>query len=142
MDFIKKQAAGFYLNIVVIVIAVMGLIRYLQNCKTSYFSNLGTNHIVVVCFIVAICAEIIFLAGYEIIGNKIVFDVFPVIAAILLTIGTILFVSSRVNGIAAIMTFTNNASTMADLNHTIISIVVCAISMILTIIASFFKVVK
>lgn len=142
MNFIKKQSIGFYLNIVVIMVAIIGLIMYLQNCKTAYFSNLGVNHFVVICFLIAIGLEIIFIAGYEVIGRKILFDICPVLTGVFLTIGTLLFISSRVNGIAAIMTFTNNASTMADLKHTVISFVCCVLGMIVTMVASFFKIVK
>ncbi len=142
MTFIKKQSAGFYLNVLAIILGIIGLVRYFANCKTAYFSNLGTDTKVIVALILGIIALAVFVAGYEVLGNKILLDVCPVVAAMAFTVATIVFVSTRVNGIAAIMTFNNNASTMADLNHTITSIVFCAAAMLLTIIGSFFKIVK
>ncbi len=142
MEFMKKQAAGFYLSLLVAIIGLVGLIRYTGNCKTAYFSNLGTDTRVLVCFVAAILLEAVFIAGSEILKKRTALDICPVAAAVLFTVGTLLFISARVNGIAAIMTFTNNASTMADLNHTVITIVFCVITMILAMAASFFSVVK
>lgn len=142
MEFLKKQSAGFYLSVLSILLVVVGTVLYFGNCKTAYFANLGVNKIVAVCFIVAIICEIVFVVGNELMGSKMIFDIFPVLTAVLLVVGTITFVSTRVNGIAAIMTFSNNESTMADLNNTIVAIAFCAIAILFSIVTSFFKVVK
>lgn len=142
MEFIKKQSAGFYLSVLTITLALIGTILYFGNCKTAYFSNLGINTTVVVCLVLAILCEIIFLIGNEIVGSQLVLDIFPILAAVLLIIGTVTFITTRVNGIAAIMTFTNNESTMADLNHTIIAIAICFVAFLFSVVTSFFKIVK
>ena len=142
MEFIKKQSAGFYLSVLTITLALIGTILYFGNCKTAYFSNLGINTTVVICLVIAILCEIIFLVGNEIMGSQLVLDIFPILAAVLLIIGTVTFITTRVNGIAAIMTFTNNESTMADLNHTIIAIAICFVAFLFSVVTSFFKIVK
>ncbi len=142
MEFIKKQSAGFYLSVLTITLALIGTILYFGNCKTAYFSNLGINTTVVVCLVLTILCEIIFLIGNEIVGSQLVLDIFPILAAVLLIIGTVTFITTRVNGIAAIMTFTNNESTMADLNHTIIAIAICFVAFLFSVVTSFFKIVK
>ena len=43
MEFIKKQSAGFYLSLLTIILAFIGIMLYFGNCKTAYFSNLGMN---------------------------------------------------------------------------------------------------
>ncbi|MDD2970234.1 MAG: hypothetical protein PHT89_09580 [Lachnospiraceae bacterium] len=142
MEFIKKQSAGFYLSLLTIILATVGTILYFGNCKTAYFSNLGINTTVVICLVIAILCEIIFLVGNEIMGSQLVLDIFPILAAVLLIIGTVTFITTRVNGMAAIMTFTNNESTMADLNHTIIAIAICFVAFLFSVVTSFFRIVN
>lgn len=142
MEFMKKQSAGFYLGTLTIILSIIGTVLYLGNCRTAYFTNLGVNTTVVACLIAAIVCEAVFLAGNEAVGSKMILDILPVASAVLLAVAVVTFVSTRVNGIAAIMTFTNNASTMADLNNTITAIAFCAVSLILCIVTSFFRVVK
>ena len=86
MEFIKKQSAGFYLSVLTITLALIGTILYFGNCKTAYFSNLGINTTVVVCLVLAILCEIIFLIGNEIVGSQLVLDIFPILAAVLFAI--------------------------------------------------------
>ena len=59
-----------------------------------------------------------------------------------LTVALANFVAARVNGIAAIMTFTNNAQNMKDLSSAVVAIAALAIAMILNMIAAFFAVTK
>lgn len=142
MGFLKKQSIGFYLSTLTIIAAVIGAAMYLGNCKTAYFANLGVNNSVVACLVIAVLLEIAFVAGNEFAGSKFILDLCPVVSAVLITVATILFISTRVNGIAAIMTFTNNASTMQDLNNTIMTIVCCVAAMLLSMVSSFFDIVK
>lgn len=66
----------------------------------------------------------------------------PVVSGVLLVTGLALFIQSRVNGIAAIMTFTNNAQNMADLSSAIVGMVALAIAMLLNMVSAFFAVRK
>ncbi len=142
MEFLKKQSAGFYLSLCTAIIGCIGTLLYFGNTKTAYFTNLGVNQTVAVTLILAVVAELVYIVLNELKGRTMISDLCPIVAAVMFVIGTITFVSTRVNGIAAIMTFTNNANTMADLKNTIVAIAFCAVAMLLAIVASFFKVVK
>ena len=37
MEFMKKQAAGFYMTLLTVILAAAGFIFYLINCHTSIF---------------------------------------------------------------------------------------------------------
>lgn len=53
-----------------------------------------------------------------------------------------MFVNVRVNGIAAVMTFENNARNMADLTSAIVGIAGCLVAAIVSIVSAFFDVSK
>ena len=142
MNFLKKQAAGFYLAAITTVFAIAGLVFYYINCNTDYFGNLGVSLSQVVCLAAACVLELVYIIGYERAGSKIYLDLLPVIAGVLLTAALVLFISSRVAGIASIMTFENNAQTMADMKSAVIGMVFCLLAIVFNIIASFFRVVK
>ena len=142
MNFLKKQSAGFYLAAITKVFAIAGLVFYYINCNTDYFGNLGVSLSQVVCLAAACVLELVYIIGYERAGSKIYLDLLPVIAGVLLTAALVLFISSRVAGIASIMTFENNAQTMADMKSAVIGMVFCLLAIVFNIIASFFRVVK
>ena len=69
MNFIKKQAAGFYLMLLALILGTAGIVFYVINCNTAYFSNLGISWGVVGCLVAGVVLEILFVAGQEIAGN-------------------------------------------------------------------------
>ncbi|WP_099467652.1 hypothetical protein [Konateibacter massiliensis] len=142
MGFIKKQAAGFYLTVIAVILAAAGIVFYLINCNTAYFVNFGVKGSVIACAVIAIVLEIAFIAASTLAGEKNYFDILPVASAVLLVTALVTFISSRVNSIASIMTFENNAQTMSDLSSAIIGMVLCLLAVIVSVTASFFKVVK
>ena len=142
MEFIKKQSAGFYITVLTVILAGAGTAFYLINCNTSYFSGLGVDKGLVSYLIIAIVLEIALIVGSQILGSKAYLDILPVASAILLVVALVTFISLRVNSIAAIMTFENNAQTMADLSSAITGIVLCLLAVLFGIIASFFNIVK
>jgi hypothetical protein len=142
MEFIKKQAFGFYLTAVAVILAVASIVFYLINCNTSYFINFGIKGSIVACIVIAIILDIAFFVLATIAGEKNYLDIFPVISSMLLVTALITFISSRVNSIASIMTFENNAQTMSDLSSAIIGMALCMLAVIVSIVASFFKIVK
>lgn len=121
---------------------VAGLVFYLINCNTDYFGNLGVSTPLTACLIISCILELVYIAGYEKIGSKIWLDAMTVIAGALLTAALVLFIASRVAGIASIMTFENNARTMADMKSAVIGMGFCLLALVFHIIASFFRVVK
>ena len=63
MNFIKKQAAGFYLTLLALILGTAGVVFYVINCNTSYFSNLGISWGVVGCLVAGVVLELLFVAG-------------------------------------------------------------------------------
>ena len=138
MNFIKKQAAGFYLMLLALILGTAGIVFYVINCNTAYFSNLGISWGVVGCLVAGVVLEILFVAGQE----KPVLDILPILAGVLLMAGFVFFVRLRVNSIATILSFERNAQTMADLSSAIIGMGCTLAAVIMTIISSFFRTVR
>lgn len=142
MTFLKKQAAGFYFATCTAVLAIVGLIYYMINTSTAYFANLGTDALVVGCIVVAVVAELVLLVAAQKMGNAQLLDLLFLAATVLIAIALVRFGTARVNGIAAIMTFENNAQTMADLSSAITGMVCLGAAMVSGMIASFCNIVK
>lgn len=142
MSFLNKQAAGFYCAALSALLAIVGLIFYLVNCKTDYFMNVGVSPVVVGCAVVAIAAEALLLLACQKAGESRALDLLAVAPAVLLMVAFVTLVGSRVASIATIMTFENNAQTMADLSSALVGIVCLLLAMLTGIIASFCKVAK
>ncbi len=137
----KKISAGLYITAIAAIAALVGLIAYMVNTGTDYFSNLGVDVSVVLCVAIAALLHVVtIVVGMK--GQPMWADIMPVAASALLMLGTIFLVSIRVNGIASIMTFEGNASTMADLTSAIVAIAACLVATIFSIIAAFFDVTK
>ncbi len=132
----KNQTSGFYLNAAAAVAALVGAVGYLINCGTNYFANLGVDPMIVVCVI----GSAVLLGAYVVLAQKeqkLWMDAIPVAVSVLLMVGTLLMVVSRVNSIAAVMTFENNASNMADLVSCIVGIAGCLVATVVSIVAAF-----
>ena len=140
MNFIKKQAAGFYLMLLALILGTAGIVFYVINCNTAYFSNLGISWGVVGCLVAGVVLEILFVAGQEKSPEMPVLDILPILAGVLLMAGFVFFVRLRVNSIATILSFERNAQTMADLSSAIMGCTLAAV--IMTIISSFFRTVR
>lgn len=140
MNFMKKQGVGFYLTALTILASVVGLAFCMVNGGTNSFHSIGTGPAVIGCAAAAIVALLLYL----ILGQKpsIAADIMPVVAGVALVIATISFIAPRVNTIASIMTFTNNAQTMADLNSAIFGTACLLAAVVLNIVASFTKVTR
>ena len=136
-----KKSIGFYATILSAAAAVVGGVAYAINCNTDYFVNLGMNPVILGCVIAAIVADVAYILVTQN-GHQMWSDIFPVAAAVLLMVATLLFIGARVNGIAAIMTYEGNAKTMADLTSAIVGIAGCLIATVVGIVASFFDTVK
>lgn len=138
MSFIKKQSAGFYLSALTILAGAVGLAYCVINGGTSSFKNIGTGPVVIGCAAAALVA----LALHIVLGQKgsILGDVMPVVAGVALVVAAAGFITPRVNTIASILTFTNNAQTMADLSSAIIGTAALLVAVLLNIVGSFLKV--
>ena len=138
MNFIKKQAAGFYLMLLALILGTAGIVFYVINCNTAYFSNLGISW----GLVAGVVLEILFVAGQEKSPEMPVLDILPILAGVLLMAGFVFFVRLRVNSIATILSFERNAQTMADLSSAIIGMGCTLAAVIMTIISSFFRTVR
>ena len=114
---------------------------YFINSNTNYFIADGLNPAVIGCSIAAIVVEVLLLLVAQK-GQKTWMDILPVAAPVLLMVSFVLFLVSRVNAIAAIMTFTNSAENMADLQSCIISLGCLLVGTIVAVVASYFDVSK
>lgn len=142
MIFLKKQSTGFYLTLLSAVLAGVGAAFYFVNCSTAYFSGMGVNAVVAACAIAAILAELGLILGSQFLGGNKLLDLLAVAPAVLLMVALVLFIGDRVAGIASILTFENNAQTMADLSSALAGIVCLALATVAGITASFFHIVS
>lgn len=133
----KKNAAGFALSILSAVVGVVGVIAYFGNAKTNSFANLGISPVVMACAVIGIAALVVRAA----LGKKdaLWLDVMPVVSSVTLILAAVQLVGTRVNTIAAIMTFNNNANTMADLKSAIAAIAALLIAAVISIVSAYFN---
>ncbi len=136
----KKLGAGMISSCITLVLAVVGFVAYIINSNTAYFSNLGKNPIVIATLVISIVALVAWMTlGKE---SPSWTDIFPVIAPACLFIGGITLLNTRINGMAAIMTFTNNAQNMADMTSAIVAIAAIIVAAIVGIVSAFLDVKK
>lgn len=146
MDFFKRQSIGFYMGILTFSITLAALVYAEINGRTAYFHNLGVESRVLDCVVASLALEIFALVSGQVHrGNRwlaLARDIALCLAAVLLVLGLVSFLSSRINGFASIMTFEQNAQNMADLQSALIAIVLFALAVVLAIVTSFFRVRK
>ncbi|MCR5100871.1 MAG: hypothetical protein K6B41_05875 [Butyrivibrio sp.] len=136
----KKITAGMITSCIALILSIVGFVAYIINSNTAYFSNLGKNPTVILALLIAIVA----LAAWVFIGKESPAwtDILPVIAPACLFVAGITLLNTRINGMAAIMTFTNNAQNMSDMSSAIVAIVAIVIAAIIGIVSAFFDVKK
>lgn len=136
----KRAIFGSIASVVTIVAAVVGLANYIMNTNTTYFAGLGKDPVVIGGAVLGIAALVLwFVLGEAKASWK---DIFPVAAPACLIVAALTLVNSRINGVAAIMTFENNAQNMADLQSAIIAIAALVIAAVLAAFTAFFDVKK
>ncbi|WP_418537255.1 hypothetical protein [Gemmiger sp.] len=131
----NKKGAGLILSLLTAIAGVVGLVFCMVNANTDSFRAVGTSPIVIGCAVIAILALVLRV----VLDNKLALaaDAMSVVAGITLVVAAVQFISPRVNTIASIMTFTNNAQTMADLSSAIYGTAALLIAVVLNIIAAF-----
>ena len=135
----NKKGAGFILSLLTAIAGVVGLVFCMVNANTDSFRAVGTSPVVIACAVIAIVALVlrVLLDGKQAVAA----DVMSVVAGVTLVVAAAQFISPRVNTIASIMTFTNNAQTMADLSSAIYGTAALLIAVVLNIIAAFTNVI-
>lgn len=134
----KKLSSGAVVACIAAVLALVGLIAYLINTKTNYYAKMGVDTSVVVCLCAAAVLSIIRLF----LGKPGWADILPVAATVLVTAGFMFLVNARVNNLAAVFTFENNAANMADTTSCIVAIAASLLAVILTVVSAFSDTVK
>jgi hypothetical protein len=144
MSFMKKQAFGFYITVLAIIAAIVGLAYYFINSHTVTFGNIALNQLTIVGSIVAIVLMVARVAMEQVKpGNpvvSIVSDVCCVITSVLLMCSTAVFICDRVNTVASVISFAQNAQSTADLQSVIVGVAAMAVATVLSIIASYLAV--
>ena len=132
----KKLSAGAVIACIAAVLAIVGLIAYLINTGTNYYAKSGVDTVVVVCLIAAAALSLVRLFyGQD--GKPAWTDLFPVCASVLAMAGFMFLLNARVNSLAAVFTFENNAANMADTTSCIVAIAACLLAVIMTVISAF-----
>ena len=136
----KRAIFGSAVTVIAVIAAVVGFANYIINSNTNYFAGLGKDPVVIGASVVAIAA----LAAWFFVGEAKASwkDILPIAAPACLIVAALTLVNSRINGIAAIMTFENNAQNMADLGSAITAIGALVCAAVLAAFAAFFDVKK
>ena len=136
----KRALFGSIMTVITIVVAVVGLANYIMNSNTTYFSGLGKDPLVIGGAALGIAALVLWLVlGEPKASWK---DILPMLAPVCLIVAALNLVNSRINGVAAIMTFENNAQNMADLQSAIVAIAALIAAAVLAVFTAFFDVKK
>lgn len=134
----KKYSAGAVIALIAGVLALVGAVAYLVNAKTNYYAKMGVDTTIVVC----LCAAAILSALRLLVTKPGFADILPVCASVLATLGLMLLVNARVNNLAAVFTFENNAANMADTTSCIVAIAASLLAVIMTVVSAFSDTVK
>lgn len=137
----KKNGIGFYATGLSFAAGIVALVFYFINTNTNYFTNLGVSPAVVGCAAVALAAQLVLLVLSKQ-PQPIWLDLVAVAAPVLLMVAFVSLTGTRVNGIAAIMTFENNAQTMSDLSSAIISMAAFLIAWLVGVVSAYFNIRK
>ena len=132
----KKFTAGAVIACLAAVLAIVGLISYLVNTGTNYYAKMGVNASIVICLIAAAVLSVARLFIGQT-GKPAWADILPVAASVLAVLGFMFLLNARVNNLAAVFTFENNAANMADTTSCIVAIAASLLAVIVTIVSAF-----
>ena len=135
-----KRGFGSICTVITAIVGIVGLAAYLTNAGTNYFAGLGRDMTVIGCAIVGIAALVLWLFLGE--ARPSWKDILPVIAPAAFIVSALTLVNSRINGIAAIMTFEANAQNQADLKSALVAIGALVMAAVLAAFTAFFDVKK
>ena len=136
----KRAYFGTIVSLLAACAACVGLIAYIMNTGTTYFVGLGKSMPVICSLIVGIVALLAWVALGE---AKVTWkDILPLAAPSLFMFGFLTLLNSRINGIAAIMTFEANEANMADLKSALVALVFMAVAAVLACVGAFANVKK
>lgn len=135
-----KKAAGFYLTAASAVLALLGTVFYFVNCNTNYFKKDGTNTTVIIALVAGVVLAVLALLAGK--APKVCTDLASMAAPAAMMASLMLFLNDRIVGIAAIMTFTNNAQNQADLRSAFVAMGLLLVGVIVGIVGNFVATLK
>ena len=136
----KRSIIGTICSCLCAIIGLGGLVSYIVNSGTNYFSGLGKNPLIICAALLGIAALVIWCAAGDDRGG--IWDILPIAAPSCFTIAFVNLLNSRINGIAAITTFEANEQNFADMQSAIAAIILLVVAAILSAINAFFEVKK
>ncbi len=136
----KRGMLGTIVSGIAAILAVLGLVFYIINTNTTYFSGLGKDTVVITTSVAAVITLLLWVILGE--AKNSWKDLFSIVSPALLMVGFLTLLNSRINGIAAIMTFEANDANMADMKSAIIAMVLLFAAAIIAAVSSFFQVRK
>ncbi|GFP77545.1 hypothetical protein [Clostridium fungisolvens] len=139
-EFFKRQKAGFYISIMTIILALIGMFIYISNGHTAYYNDFNSR--VIILTAIAVAVEIILIVMVQSIGEKQWLDISYLIVSVLLGITTMVFVSYRVESAAIIMGSSLEKGNIAAINalkQALIGVGFYFLAMISSLVGSFFS---
>lgn len=151
LEFLKKQRAGFYLNIVLFVMTLISLILFAMNSSLALFSAVASiNGGIYACLIlslVALLASIglgaapILKESKQLALKETIIDVLRIIICILLAIATVVFVGGRIENLGYYFgsdLYLGNSQAIAAVMQALACIIIFAITWVISLISVFF----
>ena len=132
----KKFSAGGVVACIAAVFTAAGLIAYLVNAGTNYYAKSGVDSTVVLCLALAAVFSLIRLFVGQT-GKPMWADFLPICASVLAMAGFMFLLNARVNSLAAVFTFENNAANMADTTSCLVALAASLLGVVVTIISAF-----
>lgn len=146
MEFIKKQRFGFYLNVIVVILALVSLILYVSNVNTAYYKDMNTS--VVLMVVGALLGMIIALILPQISDGvilKLISDLLRVAAVVLIIAAGVKFIGMRVESFGYIFGSDlerGNKAAFSAADQAVAGIVIFVVTWLLAIVASFLRIEK
>ena len=137
----RKISSGLYVAAVLAVLLIAGILAYLVNAGTAYYTKMGVDTVLVACLAAAAGLTVLrIIIGFF--GTPAWADILPVAVCVLTVIGFMLLVNARVNNLAAVFTYENSASNMADTASCIAAIVLILLAVVVSMVSAFSDITK
>ena len=148
----KKQRAGFYLNLLLVVLIVVSLILFGNNASLALFVAASSiNPGIFLCLIISlICllGSVIFAflpamsEGTSLKAKRFIVDLLRVVSCVLLGLATVLLVGGRIENLGYYFgsdLYLGNGQAIAAVTQALACIIIFAISWVISLIAIFFS---
>lgn len=150
VNFFKKQGVAFYVLIVALVMAIVSVCMYSADVQIEYFFEAYANSAVIAFSTIAIIliAAILVVSQFGFAQNtyvKIVIDIAAVLAAAFVIAPMLYFIGDRVYHFGVVLGSDlekGNDIAFAAVNHSIVTIVMYGITLVCTLVAAFFNVIR